>query len=116
MTDSISHLTAQIRAFCQARDWEQFHSPKELALALSVEAAELLQHFVWQTPEQVPARANDRRDAIGDEIADVAILLLELSDRMKLDLGELVLAKLSRNNLRYPVEKARGSNLKYNEL
>ena len=82
MNDSISHLTAQIRAFCQARDWEQFHSPKELALALSVEAGELLQHFVWQTPEQVPGRANDRRDAIGDEIAAAAELVMGKIDRV----------------------------------
>jgi dCTP diphosphatase len=116
MNDSLSHLTDQIRAFCMARDWDQFHSPKELALALTVEAGELLQHFVWQTPEQVPLRVDERREEIGDEIADVAILLLELADRMKLKLGDLVVAKLARNHQRYPVEKARGSNLKYNEL
>ena len=114
--DSLSDLTSQIREFCRARDWEQFHSPKELAVAISVEASELLQHFVWQTPQQVEARAEERRDEIGDEIADVAILLFELADRMKLNIGDLVAGKLARNNVRYPVEKARGSNLKYNQL
>jgi NTP pyrophosphatase (non-canonical NTP hydrolase) len=116
MNDSISHLTAQIRAFCRARDWEQFHSPKELAVAISAEAGELLQHFVWQTPDQVADRAQARKAEIGDEIADVSILLMELADMMDLHLGELVAAKLARNSERYPVEKAKGSNQKYNQL
>ena len=116
MNDSLSDLTSRIREFCRIRDWAQFHSPKELSVALSAEAGELLQHFVWQTPEQVVVRASERRAEIGDEIADVAILLMELADRMEFNLGDLVAAKLNRNEDRYPVEKARGSNLKYNQL
>jgi dCTP diphosphatase len=116
MNDSLADLSHRIRTFCQARDWDQFHSPKELAVAITAEAGELLQHFVWQTPDQVHARAEERKDEIGDEIADVAILLIELADKMRLNLGDLIAAKLDRNNQRYPVEKARGSNLKYNQL
>jgi dCTP diphosphatase len=116
MSDSIQELTGQIRSFRDARDWRQFHAPKELAVAISAEAGELLQHFVWQSPEQSEVRACERREDIGGEIADVAILLFELADNLGLDLAEVIRAKLARNELRYPVAKARGSNKKYNEL
>ncbi len=116
MTDSIQELTAEIRAFVEARDWRQFHAPKELAVAISVEAGELLQHFVWQTPQQSEARVQDRRAEVACEIADIAILLFEMADNLGLDLAEAMRTKLARNELRYPVAKARGSNKKYNEL
>ena len=114
--DSIAHITAQIRAFRDARDWKQFHSPKELAVAIAAEAGELLQHFVWQSTAQSEQRAIDRREEIASEIADVAILLFELSDNLNVSLGEAMSAKIARNEIRYPVDKARGSNKKYNEL
>ena len=116
MADSIAELTAEIRAFRDARDWLQFHAPKELAVAISAEAGELLQHFVWQNPQQSEQRARDRREEIADEIADVVILAFELADNMQINLAEAMRAKLSRNELRYPVDKARGSNRKYDEL
>ncbi len=116
MSDSIQDLTAQIRGFRDARDWRQFHAPKELAVAVAAEAGELLQHFVWQTPEQSEQRARERLHEIGSEIADVTILLLELAHNLGLELGQVVRAKLAQNALRYPVEKARGSNKKYNQL
>ena len=116
MSDSIREVTAEICAFRDARDWRQFHGPKELAVAIAAEAGELLQHFVWQTPEQSQQRAYERREDIAGEIADVSILLFELADTLKLDLAEIIRAKLSKNALHYPVEKARGSNRKYSEL
>ena len=116
MSDSIKEITTEIRTFCDARDWRQFHAPKELAVAIAAEAGELLQHFVWQTPEQCEQRARQRREDIAGEIADVGILLFELADNLGLDLAQVMRAKLARNELRYPVEKARGSNKKYNEL
>lgn len=116
MSDSIKDLTAEIRAFRDARDWKQFHSPKELSVAITAEAGELLQHFVWQTAEQSVKRATERKAEIASEIADVGILLFELADEMGLDLAEVMRAKLARNNERYPVQKAKGSNKKYNEL
>ena len=76
--DSIAALTEEIQAFCQARDWHQFHAPKELAVAIAAEAGELLQHFVWQTSADSERRALERKDEIASEIADVAILLFEL--------------------------------------
>lgn len=114
--NDIDSLTAEIRAFRDARDWIQFHAPKDLAVAISVEAGELLQHFVWQTAEQSEQRARERREEIANEIADVAILLFELADNLGINLSEAMRAKLARNELRYPVQKARGSNRKYDEL
>ncbi len=116
MPHTIEELTAEIREFRDARDWMQFHAPKELAVAIAAEAGELLQHFVWQSPGQSEIRARERREEIASEMADVAMLLFELADNLDISLGEAMRAKLARNAERYPVEKARGSNKKYNEL
>ncbi len=113
---TLAELTARIIAFRDARDWMQFHNPKELAVAITAEAGELLQHFVWQQPEQIERRASERRAELTDEMADVAILLLELAHNLEVEVGQAVLDKLERNERRYPVEKSRGSNAKYNEL
>lgn len=116
MSDSISGLTSRIRAFVEAREWQQYHNPKDMAVAIAAEAGELLQHFVWQQPDQVERRADERRDEIASEIADVGILLFEMADLLGMNLGEVMEAKLARNEQRYPQDKARGNNLKYNEL
>lgn len=116
MNDSIATLTAEIRAFCDQREWAQFHGPKEMAVAIAAEAGELLQHFVWQDAAQSDARAASRHAEIEDELADVATLVFEMASRQGIDLVSAIRAKLARNQLRYPVEKARGSNRKYNEL
>lgn len=116
MAETIEALTSEIRAFRDARDWKQFHNPKELAVAITAEAGELLQHFVWQSAEQSDRRVVERRAEVESEIADVAILLFELADNCGIDLAEAMRAKLARNEMRYPVDKARGSNKKYNEL
>ncbi len=116
MPTTIEALTSQIRAFRDARDWRQFHNPKELAVAITAEAGELLQHFVWQSAEQSDRRVTERRAEIESEIADVAILLFELADNCQIDLAAAMRAKLARNEERYPVAKAKGSNKKYNEL
>ena len=116
MSDTIQDLTAEIRAFRDARDWMQFHAPKELAVAIAAEAGELLQHFVWQNVTQSEQRVRERRDEIAGEIADVAILLFELADNLDISLADAMRAKLAKNEIRYPVAKARGSNKKYNEL
>lgn len=113
---SIEELTARIRSFRDARDWRQFHSPKDMAVAIIAEAGELLQHFVWKTPEQSELRAVEKRDEIREEIADVGILLFELADNIGVRLDEAMLDKLEKNERRYPADKSRGSNAKYNEL
>jgi NTP pyrophosphatase (non-canonical NTP hydrolase) len=116
MSDSINELTAEICAFRDARDWAQFHNPKEMAVAIAAEAGELLQHFVWQDAEQSLERVATRRAEIESEMADVAILLFEMAANCEVDLAAAMRAKLARNEERYAVSKARGSNKKYNEL
>jgi NTP pyrophosphatase (non-canonical NTP hydrolase) len=116
MKDSIQTLTREILDFRDARDWEQFHGPKEMALALTAEAGELLQHFVWQNEDQSMRRVTERRDELASEMADVAILLFEMAANCNIDLAVALRQKLAHNEERYPVSKARGSNRKYNEL
>ena len=116
MNDSIEALTQRVCAFRDARDWKQFHSPKELAVAITAEAGELLQHFVWQSNAQSEERAVTRREEIASEMADIAILLMEFAEVVGVPLGDAVAAKLERNESRYPAYKAFGSNKKYNEL
>lgn len=116
MSTTIEALTEEIRVFRDARDWLPFHNPKEMAVAITAEAGELLQHFVWQSPEQSENRVRERRTEIGSEMADIAILLFELADNCGIDLAVAMREKLARNAERYPVAKARGSNRKYNEL
>ena len=116
MSDSIAALTAQIQNFVDAREWRKFHNAKDLSVAIAAEAGELMQHFVWQQEDQIEQRVASRRDEIASEIADVGILLFELADNLGLKLGDVMSAKIANNDIRYPVEKSRGNNLKYSEL
>lgn len=116
MSDSIAELTAQIQDFVDAREWRKYHNAKDLAVAISAEAGELMQHFVWQQDGQIEERLEKRREEIASEVADVAILLFEFADNLGLKLGDVMQAKIANNDLRYPVEKSRGNNLKYSEL
>lgn len=116
MSDSISELTGRIQQFVDAREWRRYHNPKDLAVAIAAEAGELMQHFVWQQEDQIDARVRARRQEIASEIADVGILLFELVDNLGLSLGEVMRAKIEHNELRYPVDRAKGNNRKYNEL
>ncbi|MBL9121241.1 MAG: nucleotide pyrophosphohydrolase [Phycisphaerae bacterium] len=108
----------QIQAFVEAREWGQFHSPKNLAAAISVEAGELLAHFRWLSEEESNdvVKHPEVRAEVDAEIADVLILTLELADRMGIDPAEAVRRKLAVNEARYPVDKSRGRNVKYNRL
>jgi dCTP diphosphatase len=113
---TIEELTSRICAFRDARDWMQYHHPKELAMAIAAEAGELMQPFVWKTPEQSEGVARDKHDYLRDEIADVAMLLFEFAHNLGISVEDAILAKLARNEERYPVAKAHGSNAKYTEL
>lgn len=112
----LSEITAKIRAFRDARDWAQFHRPKDMAIAISLEAGELLEHFLWKSPAEVEARVVSHREEISDELADIAIYLTEFADNLGIDLIAAMRAKLEKNAVKYPVEKARGNASKYSEL
>ena len=116
MSDSIAELTSRIQSFVDAREWRQYHNAKDLSVAITAEAGELLQHFVWQQDHQIEAKVEAKRAEIASEIADVGILLFELADNLGFKLGEVMEAKIANNEIRYPVEKSRGNNLKYSEL
>lgn len=108
-------LRDRLKAFAQERDWEQFHSPKNLAMALIVEAAELLEHFQWLTLEQSESLSGDKRREVELEMADIFIYLMRLSERLDVDLLEVVEDKIKMNEEKYPADVVRGSAKKYSE-
>ena len=114
----VTALQRALRRFADARDWEQFHAPKNLAAALSVEAAELLEIFQWLDEAQSRAvgPGHPLHERVAEEIADVQIYLLRLADKVGVDLDAAVRCKLARNEERYPPEKARGNATKYDRL
>jgi len=116
MTDPLRDLRDELRAFAAARDWDQFHSPRNLATALAVEAAELLEPFQWLTEEQSRALPPETRAAVEEEMADVLLYLVRLADKLDVDLAAAARAKIVRNGEKYPVDKARGSSRKYDAL
>jgi dCTP diphosphatase len=105
-------LTALLK-FRSDRDWEQFHTPRNIASALSVEAAELLEHFVWSRENQTAQIVEEHRAAITSEMADIAILLTYLAHDLTVDLEAAIRKKLAENEDKYPIERSRGSNKKY---
>jgi dCTP diphosphatase len=109
-------LVEALLEFRRARDWEQFHTARNLASALSVEAAELLEHFVWSNDQQAAQITEERRAAISSEVADIAILLTYLAHDLSIDLQTVVSQKITVNELKYPLEKAYGSNKKYTDI
>lgn len=114
--DSLDTLRERIRAFAEARAWERYHTPKNLAIALAVEAAELLEPFQWLTPEESAALNDVQREAVRQEIADVLIYLTRLADLLDIDLLEAAADKLALNARKYPVESAHGNGLKYTDF
>jgi dCTP diphosphatase len=116
VTKEIQDLTSALRDFARDREWDVFHSPKNLAMALNVEAGELLEHFQWLTEDQSKAMPPEVKAQVAEEIADVFLYLLQLSDKLGLDVVEAAKGKLLRNASKYPVQKARGNSKKYTEL
>jgi len=109
-------LRDQLRRFATDRDWDQFHSPKNLAAALSVEAAELLEHFQWISEEDSKCLPPEQLHKVGEEMADVLLYLIRLADKLDVDLIDAANLKMVKNAGKYPVDKARGSSKKYTEL
>jgi NTP pyrophosphatase (non-canonical NTP hydrolase) len=116
MTDPLRDLRDELRTFAAARDWDQFHSPRNLATALAVEAAELLEPFQWLTEEQSRSLPPETRAAVEEELADVLLYLVRLADQLDVDLAAAARAKIVRNGEKYPVDKSRGSSRKYDAL
>ncbi|MBN2042618.1 MAG: nucleotide pyrophosphohydrolase [Candidatus Aenigmarchaeota archaeon] len=115
---NIHAIKEKIKEFCEERDWDQFHGAKELAVALIIEAAELLEHFRWKSDKEVEELFSDpgRKEKIKEEMADVLYFLVRLAQRYEIDLSEALENKMKINEEKYPVEKSKGSNKKYNEL
>ncbi|CAG0962157.1 dCTP diphosphatase [Methylophilaceae bacterium] len=113
MSDSLAELRARINQFVKERDWEQFHSPKNLAMAMIVEAAELVEHFQWDTLEESRQLTDEKREQVGQELADTFVYLLRIAEVTGIDLIEAANRKIDLNAKKYPVEKAKGSNAKY---
>lgn len=111
--DRLDALRERLRAFVRERDWEQFHSPKNLAMAMIVEAAELVEHFQWTTEQESRALDAEKRAEVEHEIADTFIYLLRLSDVLGVDLIEAAHRKMTLNAQKYPAEQVRGRNDKY---
>lgn len=110
--DLLEHLIA----FRRERDWEQFHRPKDLAISLSIEAAELLEWFQWRTDDEISQMlSSDKRQQLEDELADVAVYLTYLSHDLQIDLDAVIARKLKKNAAKYPAEKVRGRADKYDE-
>lgn len=106
-------LKLRIREFAHARQWEQYHTPKNLAMAMIVEAAELLEHFQWLTPEQSATLSAEKHEAVRLEMADVMIYLIRLADLLEIDLLDAATRKLHINAEKYPLDQARGNADKY---
>jgi NTP pyrophosphatase (non-canonical NTP hydrolase) len=111
----LDELKQRLREFVAERDWDRFHSPKNLSMALSVEAAELVEIFQWLTEEQSAVLDNERRRRVEAELADILVYLVRIADRLDMDLLRAVSVKLEENARKYPAEKVRGQALKYDE-
>ncbi|MFU2488381.1 nucleotide pyrophosphohydrolase [Thauera sp. WH-1] len=114
--DALIELRTALRRFAAEREWDVFHTPKNLAMALAGEAGEVIEHFQWLSAEQSAALPPDTREAVALELADVLLYLVRLADKLDVDLAEAARRKMDINAKRYPVELARGRALKYQQL
>ena len=114
--DPLVDLRDQLRRFAAERDWDQFHLPKNLAIALSVEAAELLENFQWLKEGDTKYLKDGKLEKVSEEMADVLLYLIRLADKLDVNLVDAAVRKIKLNAQKYPVEKARGSNRKYTDF
>ncbi|MCW9046949.1 MAG: nucleotide pyrophosphohydrolase [Gammaproteobacteria bacterium] len=115
-SEGINELKLRLRDFAEARDWDQFHSPKNLSMALSAEVAEIVEHFQWLTEEQSKTLPKVKLKEVETELADTFIYLVRLADKLDIDLLKAAEDKITGNEQRYPVDKAKGNAKKYTEL
>jgi len=111
----LDDIKKTLATFAKDRDWEQFHSPKNLAMALSVEVAEIVEHFQWLNEEDTNTLTTEKRHAIAEEIADTQMYLLLLAEKLDVDIIQSVNQKITKNAEKYPIEKTKGSSKKYTE-
>ncbi|OGM28913.1 nucleotide pyrophosphohydrolase [Candidatus Woesebacteria bacterium RIFCSPHIGHO2_01_FULL_41_10] len=109
-------LTKRIIAFRDARDWKQFHNPKDLSLSLVLEATEVMEHFQWKSKEEIDEHVKHNKKDVAEELADVMYWVLLMSHDMKIDIAKALTKKLEKNESKYPVDKSKGSHKKYTEL
>ena len=112
----LNDLKQRLRNFAEVRDWDQFHSPKNLSMALSVEVAEIVEHFQWLTEEQSKTLPPEKVEQVGAELADTFIYLIRLADKLDIDLVAAANSKIEVNESKYPVDKSKGKATKYTEL
>ena len=116
MSDSTEKNTARVAKFRDDRDWKQFHNPKDMAISLSLEASEVLEHFQWKDPAEVERYIESNREDVAEELADVYYWVLLMCEQLGINLGEALDRKLDKNEVKYPVDKAKGNHKKYSEL
>ena len=113
---SIKQMTEEIIQFRDERDWKQFHNPKDFAISLSLEAAEVLEHFQWKTADELEIYVKENKEDISDELADVLYWVISMAEMLDINLSDAFSKKMKKNEAKYPVEKAKGKKLKYNKL
>lgn len=112
----IKDLTDKIVQFRDDRDWKQFHNPKDLAVSLLLEAAEVLEHFQWKSTEEMESHIKNNKEDVADELADTLYWILLMSNDLDVDIKEALERKLKKNEVKYPIDKSKGNHLKYNQL
>lgn len=113
---SLSDLQQSVISFRDARDWKQFHKPKDLALSLVLESAEFMEHFQWKNEEEIQLHLKNRKEDVSDELADVLYWVLLIANDLDIDIEKSLISKIKKNNDKYPIEKAKGKHTKYTEL
>jgi NTP pyrophosphatase (non-canonical NTP hydrolase) len=113
---SLAELQKMIRKFCDDRDWDQFHNPKDLSISLALEAAEVMEHFQWKNTAEMAEHSIKKKSEVGEELADVFYWVLLLANKLDIDLVDAFNMKMKKNETKYPVDKAKGSHKKYTEL
>lgn len=114
--NDIDKIKSALSDFAKDRDWDQFHTPKNLAMALTAEVGELIEHFQWESPAQISQYDAAKKSMIADEMADVLSYLVRLSDKLEIDLVDSFWKKIEKNKEKYPIDKAKGTAKKYTEL
>lgn len=112
----INDLTKKIIDFRDQRDWKQFHNPKDLAVSLLLEAAEVLEHFQWKSPTEMEEHVHKNKQEVAEELADTLYWILLMSNDLEIDIKEALENKLKKNEEKYPIDKSKGNHLKYNQL